>query len=59
MKNKKTIGVLQFGCAKNVVDTELMLGILTQNGYTYSLDPYDESIDTVIMKKKVSRLLWI
>ena len=29
MKNKKTIGVLQFGCAKNVVDTELMLGILT------------------------------
>ncbi len=28
------VGVVSLGCAKNRVDTELMLGILTQNGYT-------------------------
>jgi len=49
MKNAETIGILQFGCAKNLVDTELMLGILTQNGYKYSLDVYDENIKTVIV----------
>ena len=49
MKTKETIGILQFGCAKNVVDTELMLGVLTKHGYNFSLDPYDESIKTVII----------
>ena len=49
MKNKKTIGVLQFGCAKNVVDTELMLGVLAKNGYSYSLDPYDKNIKKVVI----------
>lgn len=49
MKNKETIGILQFGCAKNLVDMELMLGLLTKNGYKYSLNPDDENIKTVII----------
>jgi len=48
-KNKETIGILQFGCAKNLVDMELMLGLLTQHGYSYSLNPDDENIKTVII----------
>ncbi len=49
MKNKETIGVLQFGCAKNLVDLELMLGLLVKNGYSYTLDPYQKDIKTVIV----------
>ncbi len=49
MKNKETIGILQFGCAKNLVDMELMLGLLTKNGYKYSLNPDDKNIKTVII----------
>lgn len=49
MKNKETIGILQFGCAKNLVDMELMLGLLAKNGYKYSLNPDDENIKTVII----------
>ena len=49
MKTKETIGILQFGCAKNLVDMELMLGLLVKNGYSYSLNPDDENIKTVIV----------
>jgi len=49
MKNKETIGVLQFGCAKNLIDMELMLGFLVKKGYKYSLNPDDENIKTVII----------
>ena len=49
MKNKETIGILQFGCAKNLVDMELMLGLLVKNGYKYSLDIEDDSINTFIV----------
>ena len=49
MNKKETIGILQFGCAKNLIDMELMLGLLVQNGYSYSLDPYDKKIKTVII----------
>ncbi len=49
MKNKETIGILQFGCAKNLIDMELMLGLLTKNGYKYSLNPDDNTIKTVII----------
>lgn len=49
MKKKETIGILQFGCAKNLVDMELMLGLLVKNGYSYSLNPDDEKIKTVII----------
>ncbi len=49
MKNNETIGILQFGCAKNLVDTELMLGVLKKNGYNFSLNPYDKKIKKVIV----------
>jgi len=49
MKNKETIGILQFGCAKNLIDMELMLGFLVKKGYKYSLNPDDENIKTVII----------
>lgn len=49
MKTKETIGILQFGCAKNLVDMELMLGLLVKNGYSYSLNPDDKNIKTVII----------
>lgn len=46
---KETIGILQFGCAKNLIDMELMLGLLVKNGYSYSLNPDDKKIKTVII----------
>ena len=49
MKLKETIGILQFGCAKNLIDMELMLGLLTQHGYKYRLNPDDKKIKTVII----------
>ena len=49
MKQKETVGILQFGCAKNLVDMELMLGFLVKNGYKYSLNPDDKNIKTVII----------
>lgn len=49
MKIKEKIGILQFGCAKNLIDMELMLGVLVKNGYSYSLNPDDEDIKTVII----------
>ena len=49
MNKKETIGILQFGCAKNLIDMELMLGLLTKNGYSYSLNPDDKKIKTVII----------
>lgn len=35
----KTVGVVSLGCAKNLVDTERMLGILTGAGYSVTNDP--------------------
>ena len=32
------VGVVSLGCAKNRVDTELMLGILQRNGYAITAD---------------------
>ncbi|MBE7706033.1 MAG: 30S ribosomal protein S12 methylthiotransferase RimO [Cyanobacteria bacterium SIG30] len=37
-KNNKTIGIITLGCAKNLVDTELMAGLLVKKGYSISLD---------------------
>lgn len=49
MNKKEKIGILQFGCAKNLVDMELMLGLLVKNGYSYTLDIEDDSIKTFIV----------
>lgn len=34
----KKIALISHGCAKNLVDSELMLGLLTKNGYEITLD---------------------
>jgi len=46
---KETIGIIQHGCAKNLIDLELMLGALVKAGYNYSLDPDDKKIKTIII----------
>lgn len=43
----KKIALISHGCAKNLVDSELILGILSQNGYEITLDETDA--DTVII----------
>lgn len=38
------ISLINHGCAKNLVDAELILGILSENGYEISLDEKDADI---------------
>ncbi len=40
----KKIALVSHGCAKNLVDSELMLGFLTQNGYEITLDENESDI---------------
>jgi len=40
----KRIAIVSHGCAKNLVDSELMLGLLAQNGYEISLDENESEI---------------
>lgn len=39
-----TIGVISLGCAKNQVDTERMLGLLTAAGHTLTNDPAEADV---------------
>ncbi len=34
----KKLGYVSLGCAKNLVDTEVMLGLLRDNGYSITED---------------------
>ena len=43
----KKIALISHGCAKNLVDSELILGILVQNGYKITLN--EDETDTVIV----------
>ena len=43
----KKIALISHGCAKNLVDSELILGILSQNGYEITLN--ENETDTVIV----------
>ena len=43
----KKIALISHGCAKNLVDSELILGILSQNGYQITLN--ENETDTVII----------
>lgn len=45
--NKPTIGLINFGCPKNLVDSENMLGILAKNGYQINLD--EEKADIILI----------
>lgn len=38
------VGIISLGCAKNLVDTEVMLGILKRNGLTITPNPADAEI---------------
>lgn len=38
------VGVISLGCAKNLVDTEVMLGILQENGITITPNPAEADI---------------
>jgi ribosomal protein S12 methylthiotransferase len=48
-QNKKgqTVSLVTFGCAKNLVDSEVMLGYLRRAGYTFSTNP--EKADVVVL----------
>lgn len=45
----KKIAIIHHGCAKNLVDTELMLGVLQQKGYKITLDYMENDVDFVIV----------
>lgn len=45
----KKIGIVHHGCAKNLIDTELMAGKLIEKGYEISLNAYDPEVDFVIV----------
>lgn len=47
MNKKNKIALINHGCAKNLVDSELMLGLLTQRGYEITLD--ETKADVVII----------
>jgi len=40
----KTIGFISLGCAKNLTDTETMLGLSDRAGYTVTADPSDADV---------------
>lgn len=40
----KKIALISHGCAKNLVDSELILGLLSQNGYEITLDENDSDV---------------
>ena len=39
MDNKKTFALISLGCAKNLVNSEQMLYLLDEAGYTLTPDP--------------------
>ena len=45
----KKIGIIHNGCAKNLVDTELMVGKLIEAGFETTLDIDDENIDAYLI----------
>lgn len=40
----KNIALISLGCAKNLVDSEVMLGYLANDGYTFVGQPEDADI---------------
>ena len=47
MKNKKTLNLISLGCAKNLVDSEILLGGLDKTNVTITKDP--EKADTIVV----------
>ena len=46
-KKNKLVAVITLGCAKNTVDSEVILGLLAKNGYAITLDP--NSADIIVI----------
>ena len=40
----KTIGFISLGCAKNLTDTETMLGILSSDGFTITANEKEADV---------------
>ena len=40
----RKLALVNHGCAKNLVDSELMLGLLAEKGYEITLDENDENV---------------
>ena len=47
MKNKKTLNLISLGCAKNLVDSEILLGGLDKTNVMITKDP--EKADTIVV----------
>ena len=45
----KKIAIIHHGCAKNLVDTELMAGVLQERGYEITLDSDDKDAEIVVI----------
>ncbi len=48
-KKNACIAIVHHGCAKNLVDTELMAGALQEKGYKITLDPYEAGVEFVVI----------
>jgi len=44
MKQAPRVGIISLGCAKNLVDTEIMLGHLDRHGCEYVLEPVEADV---------------
>lgn len=40
----ETVGIVSLGCSKNLVDSEIMMGLLKNNGYAFTNDPSNAEI---------------
>jgi ribosomal protein S12 methylthiotransferase len=40
----KRIGMVSLGCPKNLVDSEVMMGVLRRNGFELTADPHDADV---------------
>ena len=47
MKDKKTLNLISLGCAKNLVDSEILLGGLDKTNVSITKDP--EKADTIVV----------
>ncbi|MBF0491195.1 MAG: 30S ribosomal protein S12 methylthiotransferase RimO [Deltaproteobacteria bacterium] len=43
-KNSKIISLISLGCPKNLVDAEMMLGFLKQEGFSFSANPQEADV---------------
>src|SRR5437867_16539 len=44
MTEKKRIGMVSLGCAKNLVDSEVMMGMLARRGYELTTDSHSADV---------------